>query len=209
MFYRAVFVFVFLSLSGFLNFWPSLSCRVWVASQKFKLIQRSGDITTMLATKLAHVLPQKAQNNETSQHLNLFFYRIFSKEESNFGCNVFLGRHDVLRWKCNKVANILCRVYLLVCKFASIAEKICLSYFCELDTRTKVLTQLTNLRRDRPKRLVNRFLIQYHAIVVTCSTFFKAVLRSTQKIVWENNFGCEGFLQIAADIYLTTMDLGR
>ena len=123
--------------------------------------------------------------------------------------NVLLGRHDVLRWKCNKVANILCRVYLLVCKFALIAEKICLSYFCELDTRTKVLSQLTNLRRDRPKRLVNRFLIQYHAIVVTSSTFVKAVLRSTQKIVWENNFGCEGFLQIAADIYLTTMDLGR
>lgn len=117
-----------------------------------------------------------------------------------------LGRHDVLRWKCNKVANILCRVYLLVCKFALI---VCLSYFCELDTRTKVLSQLTNLRRDRPKRLVNRFLIQYHAIVVTCSKLLKTVLSSTQKIVWENNFGCEGFLQIAADIYLPTMDLGR
>lgn len=118
-----------------------------------------------------------------AKHLNFFFYRIFSKEESNFGNNVLLGRHDVLRWKCNKVANILCRVYLLVCKFALIVEKICLSYFCELDTRTKVLSQLTNRRRDRPKRLVNRFLIQYNAIVVTCSTLLKGVLRSTQKIV--------------------------
>ena len=114
----------FLSLSGFLNFWPPLYCRVWVANQKFKSIQRSGDITTRLAIKLTHVLPQKAQNNITSQTLKfIFFYRIFSKEESNFCNNVLLGRHDVLRWKCNKVANILCRVYLLVCKFALIVEK--------------------------------------------------------------------------------------
>ena len=90
MFYRAVFVFVFLSLSGFLNFWPSLIySRVWVASQKFKLIQRSGDITTMLATKLAHVLPQKAQNNESSQTLKFTFVTGYSAKRNQISAVMF------------------------------------------------------------------------------------------------------------------------